>query len=205
MITATATVDLGGGDFGSTSEFSAALYTVTGRIYEDVNGDASLADAVGRNGVDVRLFLDNGAVAGSPDATDTPGATATTYNPGAAAGTYLLFAPSGQSFVVMDSRDITPNAGYAASGFVGGSAADDVWADQTYAAAHAAAGSPTASRRSGYNGAAHQFDTHCRLRCTAAWSAAATDDGTDAQCIAGAAPGAEHIQRLTVDRRRERG
>ena len=194
VITATATVDLGGGNFGSTSEFSAALYTVTGRIYEDVNGDASLADAVGRNGVDVRLFLDNGAVAGSPDATDTLGATATTYNPGAAAGTYLLFAPSGQSFVVIDSRDITPNAGYAASGFVGGSAADDVWADQTYAFASAVG--PNSVQAVWHNGVAYQFQTSAGS-LYGGLIVGRSDDGLTLN-IAGAAPGAEHIQRLTI-------
>ena len=131
VITATATNTA----TGQTSEFSAALYSVQGTIYEDDEGDGSIAGDLGRNGVTVRAYRDTGTTPNQPDATDLLIATGTTFG----GGNYWLFAAAGVNFVTVDSRTVTPGAGYAASGFVATvpGAADDVWADQTYGVAGA--------------------------------------------------------------------
>ena len=75
VLTATATDSA-----GNTSEFSAALNVpvavaanrvVSGTIYEDVNGDGSIAGDSGAAGVTVRLYEDDGGTNDLPDATDT--------------------------------------------------------------------------------------------------------------------------------------
>ena len=193
VITATAT-DIGS---GNTSEFSAALYSVTGTVYEDVNGNGSvLDDGQGRGGVDVRLFLDTNQN-NNPDSTDGPAVASAVTN---AAGGYWLFAPgaspnlvNGRSFVVVDSRDITPTAGYAASGFIGPTAADDVWADQTYAFANAIGAN---SVQAVWHNGTYQFQTSAGA-FYGGLIAGRSDDGLTLN-VAGATPGAEHIQRLTI-------
>lgn len=130
FVSATATVDLGAGNFGSTSEFSqnvaariGGLQSIGGTIFEDVNGNGSiLDDGVARGGVMVRLYLDDGD--GTPDAGDLLQASALTNG----SGQYLFsnFA-DGTYWVVVDSHTITPSAGLN-FGFTN----DDIWAEQTY-------------------------------------------------------------------------
>ena len=90
-ITATATGVAPGtpaAEIGNTSPMSTTFLTVpaagtlslSGTVYEDVNGDGSIADGVGRNNVTVRLYADNGNAAGNgvPDTLDQLVATTTT-------------------------------------------------------------------------------------------------------------------------------
>jgi len=188
VITATATNTA----TGNTSEFSAALYSVTGKVYEDVNGNGAVGDdGLGRDGVDVRLYLDANQN-GTPDAGDGA-AVATAVTSGG--GNYWLLAPgvsiglaNGQSFVVVDSRDITPNAGVIAP-----PNADDVWADQTYAYA-----SPIGadSVQAIWHNGAYQFQTSAGAFYGGLIANRSDDGGFTLN--AGAAPAAEHIQRLTI-------
>jgi uncharacterized repeat protein (TIGR01451 family) len=107
-------------------DFSASLKTVSGTIYEDVNGDGSIADGVARPNVNVRLYADlnnNGVV-------DT-GDTFLSEQQTDASGNYtfqISKVASGNNYlVVVDSKSIAPSAG-----FNGGFAQGDVWAEQTY-------------------------------------------------------------------------
>ena len=98
--------------------------TLSGTIYEDVNGDASLADGVGVAGASVHLYQDN-APTNIPGAEDTLYRTATT-GPG---GTYSFSGvPDGNYWVAVDSTTITP-----AAPLLGGHAVGETWAEQTWA------------------------------------------------------------------------
>jgi len=121
-LTATATVS------GSTSEFSgkAAVgpFTLSGTVYEDVNGDGDLSDKVARPGVAVHLFRDGGD--GLPTGADDAYLASATTD---ASGRYT-FNSLGQEvyWVLADSRTVSPGAGGALG---------TVWAEQTYGAAGA--------------------------------------------------------------------
>ncbi len=150
-ITATATA-LSGPDINSTSEFSAArtvtaavagTRTISGTVYEDVDGDADVAEAgtLRVAGATVYVYRDNGATAGQLDATDTLTATGITD----ASGNYgFTGLASARYWVVVDSRTIAP-----ASGFNTGFTFGDAWAEQTYAAANAATSASTFTAAAG--------------------------------------------------------
>ena len=139
-MTATRTNALAPTLFFETSEFSAAylaaaVFDVSGTIYEDVEGDsvdgAAPADWVGRDNVRVRLFRDGGD--GVANGTDDTFVTSTLTGAG---GTYTFAnQAAGTYWVVVDSRTITPSAGV--------SIANQVWAEQTYGTAGAWGGGLT--------------------------------------------------------------
>ncbi|MCB0872454.1 MAG: putative Ig domain-containing protein, partial [Thermoleophilia bacterium] len=104
-----------------------ATHLVSGHVYEDVNGDGDISDAVGAGGVDVWIFADQGN--GAPDAGDPVRASTRTDG----AGAWTMQVPDdGTYWVAVDSRDVAPSAGFTAGGTL-----DDVWAEQTYASAGA--------------------------------------------------------------------
>ncbi|WP_457629188.1 lamin tail domain-containing protein [Oceanithermus sp.] len=105
---------------------STGLAIIKGTVYEDVDGDGSLADAVAVPNVTVMLYQDDGD--GVPDAGDTqvPGQTVSTTPQGEYSFQNI---PDGDYWVVVDSRSVAPNGGFN-SGFAQG----DVWAEQTYGA-----------------------------------------------------------------------
>jgi hypothetical protein len=107
---------------------AASTFNISGTIYEDVNGDAGLGDAVARDTVTVALYQDGGD--GQPDGVDDGAPTAVTTN---GLGNYSFSGLlNGTYWVVVDSKTISPNAGLN-GGFVQG----DVWAEQTYGVAGA--------------------------------------------------------------------
>ncbi len=159
---------------------SVGLAIIKGTVYEDVNGDGDLADAVAVPNVTVTLYQDDGD--GVPDAGDTPvaGQTATTT----AQGEYSFQnIPDGDYWVVVDSRTVAPAAGFNA-GFGQG----DVWAEQTYGAGGA------------WGGALCDAD--------ADGATAATPRSSDGVCFGGrrggvsddasALTGAEHVAKVGV-------
>ncbi|MFB3102687.1 MAG: right-handed parallel beta-helix repeat-containing protein, partial [Alphaproteobacteria bacterium] len=119
---------------------------ISGTVYEDINGDSNLADAVGVGGVFIRLYRDrngNGVVDG-PDIYVT--ATATDMN-----GDYTLsFVSSGSQkyLVAIDSATVPPSAGYN-----GNSGLADVRPEQTYGDDPATAALDLGSRFGGVDGA----------------------------------------------------
>ena len=158
--------------------------TISGTVYEDVDGDGSLAGAVGAAGVTVRLYRDNGTTAGEPDANDTLVASAVTD----ASGNYTLMAPANATYwVVVDSRTVSPAAGTAFQ--------SRVWAEQTYAYANnVAIGSAGAIRAVSYNGSYQLTST-----AGAFFGGLIADRSDDGMTLnAASAVGAEHIQRVTV-------
>ncbi len=133
MLMATLTADPAGPGLAATSAPSgvyAALSVsqIRGTVYEDVDGDGSVGDdGTGVGGVDVRVFSDAGN--GVPDAGDA--VIAATRTDGS--GSWSVEVPAdGLYWAAIDSRDVVPAAGVRA-----GFSADDVWAEQTYAAAGA--------------------------------------------------------------------
>ena len=133
VITLTATEESAGPVYGATSEFGPSATatgsprTLSGTVYEDVDGDGSLVDGVGVSGVQVWVFADQGN--GEPDAGDAIAATTVTAGGGAWSADV---DGDGTYWVAIDSSDIEPAAGYNATFGI-----DDVWADQTYASAGA--------------------------------------------------------------------
>jgi uncharacterized repeat protein (TIGR01451 family) len=129
VITATATDTTT--NINDTSEFSNAVVVaavsvdLSGTVYEDVNGDAGLGDAVTRDNVTVSLYQDGGD--GQPDGVDDGAPTNVTTD---GVGNYTFSGLStGTYWVVVDSKTVTPSAGTGAPG--------DVWAEQTYGIAGA--------------------------------------------------------------------
>ena len=123
---------------GPTSEFSAVATvamagSISGTVFEDVDGNVlDGGEAIGDlnnptvNGVNIRLYNDDGGTPNQPDATDTlrAGPIAT-----AGAGAYNFASlPNGIYWVVVDSRSVSPAAGINASYL-----ATTPWAEQTFA------------------------------------------------------------------------
>ena len=102
------------------------LKQISGRVLEDSNGDANLADGVAVAGARVRLYsdLNDNGVVDVGDAfveeltTDLNGEFTTEVHNGVTGTEYL---------VAVDSRTVPPSAG-----FNGAAALGDVWAEQTY-------------------------------------------------------------------------
>ncbi|MEM9041320.1 MAG: FG-GAP-like repeat-containing protein, partial [Actinomycetota bacterium] len=101
-----------------------SLHTITGRVFEDVDGDGDVGDdGVGVVDADVWLFHDDGD--GEPSFGDTIADTAVTD----VSGAYSLTATDGDAtyWVVANASDITPTSGFSPSGSI-----DAVLAEQTY-------------------------------------------------------------------------
>lgn len=117
-------VDAQGASEGITRTFNInvmATVTISGTVFEDINGDSDLGDAVGIGGVQILLYRDDGDnVISAGDSL-----VATTNTSGG--GTYSFTTTLGDYYVVVDSTTIDPNAGYN-TGF----GRSDVWAQQTY-------------------------------------------------------------------------
>ncbi|MCP9495505.1 MAG: right-handed parallel beta-helix repeat-containing protein [Pyrinomonadaceae bacterium MAG19_C2-C3] len=111
---------------GCNANFAAAVRTLSGVIYEDVNGDSLLSDSVPRPNVNVRLYADLNA-SGTVDAGDTYLAATTTNLSGAYSFQVSTAASGGNYLVAVDSKSVTPNAG-----FNSGATQGNVWAEQTY-------------------------------------------------------------------------
>ncbi|HYO64114.1 MAG TPA: right-handed parallel beta-helix repeat-containing protein [Pyrinomonadaceae bacterium] len=98
--------------------------TLSGFVYEDINGDSQLGDASPRANVAVRLYQDannNGTV----DAADTY-LSATTTNASGAYSFQVAPQANGNNFLVaVNSKNVAPTAGLIAG-------RGDVWAEQTY-------------------------------------------------------------------------
>ncbi len=107
-------------------DFSGSIRTITGKIYEDVNGNGNLSGAVARPNVNVRLYQDanNNRVV---DAGDLFLATATTDASGAYSFQVSTAATGSNYVVAVDSKSVVPSAGLS-----GGFTQGDVWAEQTY-------------------------------------------------------------------------
>jgi uncharacterized repeat protein (TIGR01451 family) len=95
---------------------------ISGKVYEDPMGNAQPSGFVPRPGVRVRLYQDlnnNGQI----DASDTFVAETTT----ASDGSYTFSVLNGYYLVAVDSRSVSPSAGFN-TGYGQG----DVWAEETY-------------------------------------------------------------------------
>jgi len=101
---------------------SVELATISGRVFEDVNGDADLGDARPVSGVTVRLYQDDGD--GVPDNGDNRVRTVATTTQGKYS---FQGIGDGTYWVVVDSKTVAP-----ANGFNAGAGQGDVWAEQTY-------------------------------------------------------------------------
>jgi len=100
---------------------AGGTHSISGTIYEDVNGDAQSGDFSGRNSVTVRLFRDGGD--GLANGADDIFVTSTLT---AGGGAYSFTGLTDDTYwVVVDSKTITPSQGTAAP--------SSVWAEQTYA------------------------------------------------------------------------
>ena len=127
IVTATLTENPSANTYGATSEASLAVtagVTLSGTVYEDVNGDGAIADdGAARSAVDVWLFAEKDGNS-KPSGGDVVVDTTSTDGSGA----YSLVAPAGSTvYVVVDSQDVTPSTGFA-----GGFSAGSAWADETY-------------------------------------------------------------------------
>ncbi len=150
--------------------------TISGTIFNDVNADSTVSAPEGVfAGATVRLYQDNGN--DIPDAADGAAIQTVTTN---ASGQYTFTGVgTGTYWVVVDSRSLTLAAGSLANGAAG---QDDIWADQTYAAANATAlATGGAIRAVYYDGAAHQFDSTSGA-FYGGLIGGRTDDGIDAEC-----------------------
>ena len=123
----------------STSGLSAGVaatagFSISGTIFNDVNGNASIADDGGAvfGGTEVRLHLDDGD--GVIDSGDSFVGITTTSGTGAYS--FVGLAP-GTYYVVVNSRTIDAGAGNYNAGF----AQANVWAEQTYGVIGAATAS----------------------------------------------------------------
>ena len=109
----------------STCGLTLTPRTIAGTIYEDVNGDSSLADGVVRPGVSVRLYQDannNGVV----DTGDTYLVATTTDAAGRYSFTVAPQSSTGANYLVaVDSKGVQPTAGLIAG-------RGNAWAEQTY-------------------------------------------------------------------------
>ncbi|MEZ6059074.1 MAG: hypothetical protein R3C19_01800 [Planctomycetaceae bacterium] len=106
-------------------------HRIEGNIFEDVNGDAQLGDAVLLSNVTVYLYqdVDNDDAISAADT--LVASTTTDVN-----GFYRFNSLADDTyFVVVDSRTIAPGAGLNAT-----FAPTDIWAEQTYGVAGAASG-----------------------------------------------------------------
>lgn len=131
----------------ASAEVTAAVvgYTLSGRIFEDTVGAAQTTNFTPSPGVAVRLYRDSNNN-GQIDASDSFLAQTSTD----ANGVYTFSnLQVGRYLVVVDSRSLSPSAGFN-SGFGQG----DVWAEQTYGPDPGAllSGTPTLGPR--YGGAA---------------------------------------------------
>jgi len=113
-----------GGILVFSQDFDASFYTISGTIYEDVDGDGDVSDdGVALDGVQVSLYRDSDGD-GKPSSGDTLVTTTTTDS----SGTYSFLVENNFTyFVVVDSKTVSPSAGFN-SGYDQG----DVWAEQTY-------------------------------------------------------------------------
>ncbi len=123
-ITATATDSA----LAATSEFSqnSGLQLISGRVLNDVNGDANMSDAIPIAGATVRIYRD---LASDSPGIETPAAgdpLLATLSTDATGRWSFANAIIGSFWVTVDSRTIAPPA--LNTGFV----ATDVWADQTF-------------------------------------------------------------------------
>jgi CSLREA domain-containing protein len=175
-ITSTATVDLGNGNFGSTSEFSAnvnagAGLNISGTVYEDINSNGQVADdGVGLAGAIVSLYHDNGdGVIGAGDTI--------VGNIGANASGQYSFnnVASGTYWVVVDSRTFRSNSGLTATSTI-----LDQWAEQTYGSAGSVA----------WNGASYTYSAS-----NGTFLGGMRNDRSD---NGASLPTAEHVTRVTV-------
>lgn len=118
-----------GEDSGGNAEVYArqygnqSTYSIHGRVFEDVNGDAQLGDAVGAAGATVKIYRDDSTVGIS--AGDRLIAEVTTD----ATGAYQFDDLFGDAryWVVVDSKTVASTATLNSGYFV-----DDIWAEQTY-------------------------------------------------------------------------
>ena len=86
---------------------AACNFNITGTVYEDVNGDADMADQVARDNVTVAYYLDGGD--GQPDGVDNGSATTTTTD---GSGNYSFSGLSaGTYWIIVDSKSVTAGAG----------------------------------------------------------------------------------------------
>jgi len=115
-----------GGIVVFSQDFDASFYEISGRVYEDVNGNGEVSDdGVALEGVEVFLYRDDGD--GAPDDGDVLVASTTTDSSGA----YSFVVENNFTyFVVVDSKTVYPSGGFN-SGYDQG----DVWAEQTFGGA----------------------------------------------------------------------
>ncbi|HFE48461.1 MAG TPA: hypothetical protein ENJ21_04015, partial [Chromatiaceae bacterium] len=108
-----------------TIDVTAAPRTLSGTVYEDINGNGDiLDDGVGAAGVTLHLYLDDGANLGRPDSGDS--FVASTVSD--ASGNYSFSGLGTEKYwVVADSKTIAPSAAFN-TGFDQG----DIWAEQTW-------------------------------------------------------------------------
>jgi uncharacterized repeat protein (TIGR01451 family) len=117
------TLGTGYSQTASASVQTSVYQRISGKVYEDPIGNAQPSGFVPRPGVKVRLYQDlnnNGQI----DASDTSVAETTT----ASDGSYTFsVASNGYYLVAVDSRSVSPSAGFN-TGYGQG----DVWAEETY-------------------------------------------------------------------------
>ncbi len=133
IVTASLTENPSANTWGATSELSQAVtagVTLSGTVYEDVDGDGAISDdGTARSGVDVWLFAEKD---GNSKPSEGDVVVDSTRTDGT--GAYSLVGPVGATtYVVVDSQDVTPSTGFA-----GGFSAGSAWAEETYGPAGSA-------------------------------------------------------------------
>lgn len=107
------------------------LRTIAGTVYEDVNGDAGLGDALPATQVLVRLYADN-----NDDGTVDPADTYISRALTSASGSFEFMISQGLTgtryLVAVDSKSVATASGVPGAAFNGGFGAANVWAEQTY-------------------------------------------------------------------------